>query len=148
VRGKGDLHYCLVFIFKEFLITLNMKIMLQLSHKNLDVYQISLKFVKEIYQLTKLFPKEEQFALISQLRRAAVSVSSNLAEGAARISAKDKKRFYEISRSSLVEIDTQLEISMLLSYLSDQQLKVAEIQANSIFGMLSKMIKNLELKSL
>ena len=55
--------------------------MLNLSHKNLEVYKISLQFVKEIYAITKLFPKEEQFVLVTQLRLAAVSVSSNLAEG-------------------------------------------------------------------
>src|SRR6476646_4730638 len=80
--------------------------MLNLSHKQLDVYQISLKLVKEVYNATKQFPKEEQYVLTSQLRRAAISVSSNIAEGAARRSKREKRRFYEISRSSLVEIDT------------------------------------------
>jgi four helix bundle protein len=80
--------------------------MLNLSHKDLEVYKISLLLVKEIYKLTRSYPKEEQFVLVTQLRRAAISVCSNLAEGAARKSGREKKRFYEISRSSLVEIDT------------------------------------------
>jgi len=74
--------------------------MLALSHKKLGVYLLSLKLVKEIYKVTGLFPQEEKFGLISQLRRAAVSVCSNIAEGAARRSKLEKKRFYEISGSS------------------------------------------------
>ena len=58
--------------------------MLNLSHKNLDVYKISLNLVKEVYKATRQFPKEEQYVLISQIRRAAISVASNIAEGASR----------------------------------------------------------------
>ena len=67
--------------------------MLNLSHKNLDVYKIATQMVKEVYRLTKLYPKEEQFTLITQLRRAAISVCSNLAEGAARKSPQKKRGF-------------------------------------------------------
>lgn len=88
--------------------------MLNLAHKQLDVYKFSLNLVKEVYILTKTLPKEEQFALVSQLRRAAISVCSNIAEGSARSSKPERKRFYEISRSSLVEVDTQFEITLIL----------------------------------
>lgn len=117
--------------------------MLTLSHKKLDVYLLSLKLVKEIYKVTGLFPQEEKFGLMSQLRRAAVSVCSNIAEGAARRSKLEKKRFYEISRSSVVEIDTQFEIAILLEYVT--HIPIAEIEQNleSVFKMLSKMIDNL-----
>ena len=81
--------------------------MLDLSHKNLDVYQMALKFVDEVYKITSFFPKDEKYGLTSQLRRAAISVCSNIAEGAAKVSKKEKKKFYEIARSSLVETDTQ-----------------------------------------
>jgi len=67
--------------------------MLQLSHKSLMVYQQGLNLVAEVYKKTKLYPKEEQFILVSQLRRAVISVCSNLAEGAARRSHAEKKRF-------------------------------------------------------
>ena len=67
--------------------------MLDLSHKNLEVYKIALQLVKEVYSVTKQLPKDELYGLTSQLRRAAVSISSNLAEGAARKSAKEKKDF-------------------------------------------------------
>ena len=120
--------------------------MLNLSHKNLDVYKIALQLVKEVYRVTKLLPKEEVYGLVSQLRRAAVSVSSNLAEGAARKSSKEKKRFYEISRSSLVEVDTQMEICLLLEYVKNENLLGLEKHSESVFRMLSKMIGNLELK--
>ena len=118
--------------------------MLQLSHKNLKVYQLSLELVREVYLHTKSYPKEEQFVLVSQLRRAAVSVCSNIAEEAARISKNEKKRFYEISRSSLVEVDTQIEISLILEYLKKNKILKLEEYLESVFKMLSKMISNLE----
>lgn len=117
--------------------------LLQLSHKNLEVYNISLKLIKEIYKVTATFPREEQYVLISQIRRAAVSVCSNIAEGASRISKREKKRFYEISRSSLVEIDTQFEIAIALQYYKRGQIEELEQYLESIFRMLSKMIDNL-----
>jgi four helix bundle protein len=80
--------------------------MLSLGHKKMKAYQLALSLVKEVYKLTSNFPVDERFGLVSQLRRAAVSVCSNIAEGAARKSPADR-RFYEISRSSCVEIDTQ-----------------------------------------
>lgn len=80
--------------------------MLKLNHKKLTVWEKSIDFVKEVYRLTDNFPSEEKFGLISQVRRAAVSVSSNLSEGASRKSEKERRRYYEIARSTLVEIDT------------------------------------------
>ena len=117
--------------------------MLELSHKKLDVYQISLKLIEEIYKATRSFPKEEQYVLVSQIRRAAISVCCNIAEGASRISKKEKKRFYEISRSSLVEVDTQFEIAIILAYYQKGQMKELEKYLESTFRMLSKMIGNL-----
>ena len=118
--------------------------MLDLSHKNLEVYKIALMLVKEVYTVTKLLPKDELYGLTSQVRRAAVSVSNNLAEGAARKSSKEKKRFYEISRSSLVEVDTQIEICMLLEHVKKENLVQLEKYSESVFRMHSKMIGNLE----
>jgi four helix bundle protein len=119
-------------------------VMLQLAHKNLEVYRIALDLVKEIYRVTKSYPKEEQFVLVTQLRRAAISVCSNLAEGSARFSKPEKRRFYEISRSSLVEIDTQFEISLVLKYLKKQEIEKLEQYLESVFKMISKMISNLK----
>lgn len=117
--------------------------MLNLSHKNLEVYKISLNLLEEVYSATKGFPKEELYVLVSQIRRAAISVCSNIAEGASRISKKEKKRFYEISRSSLVEMDTQFEIAIILKYYKNGHMKELEQYLESTFRMLSKMISNL-----
>ena len=118
--------------------------MLQLSHKKLDVYQISLKLVKEIYNVTQQFPTEERFLIVNQVRRAAISVCSNLAEGSARKSKQEKIRFFEISRSSAVEIDTQFEISLILQYVQNEQIAQLEQYLESVFRMISKLISNLE----
>src|SRR5690242_4728935 len=118
--------------------------MLTLSHKNLEVYKLALELIKELYTATKAFPKEEQFVLVPQIRRAAISVCCNIAEGASRFSKKKKKRFYEVSRSSVVEIDTQLEIAVILEYYKSGQIPELEQHLESIFRMLSKMINNLD----
>jgi four helix bundle protein len=118
--------------------------MLNLSHKGLDVYRLALLFVKEVYEITKTFPKEERFVLVTQMRRATISVCSNIAEGAARRSKQEKKRFYEVARSSIVELDTQLEICIILGYLAGNNLDELNQSLESIFRMLSKMIDNLE----
>lgn len=116
--------------------------MLDLSHKKLEVWKLSLELVKEVYKLTGTYPKEELYGLVSQMRRASVSVASNLSEGAARTSSKEKCRFFEVSRSSLVELDTQVEISVVLDYLNEQKIKGLKPTAESVFKILSKLINN------
>lgn len=118
--------------------------MLDLSHKKLEVWKLSLVLVKEVYKLTATFPKEETFGLSSQMRRSVVSVASNLAEGAARKSPKEKARFFEVSRSSIVELDTQVEISKTLNYVSQETLQLFNQTSESIFKILSKLIQNAE----
>src|SRR6056297_2678067 len=93
-------------------------IMLDLNHKRMTVWVKSLELVKLIYKLTSTFPLEEKYGMISQLRRASVSVVSNISEGASRRTFKERSRFYEIARSSLVEVDTQIELSLELKYLT------------------------------
>ena len=116
--------------------------MLKLNHKNLDVWQIAMKFVLKIYKTTKVFPKEELFGLTNQIRRGAVSIVSNIAEGSARSSAPDRRRFYEISRSSLVEIDSQLEISQNLGYINEKNIQELEPYLEEIFVKISNLIKS------
>jgi len=115
--------------------------MLDLAHKKLDVWKKSLEFVSTIYKLTQTFPREEQFGLISQLRRASVSVISKIAEGFARSSKIETRRFLEIARPSLVEVDTQIEISIILKYLTENDIKNLKENSNHIFAMLTNLIK-------
>lgn len=109
----------------------------------MEVYKQAKELLKTIYQLTTTFPKDEKYLLVDQIRRAAVSVCSNIAEGSARFSPAEKKRFYEISRSSLVEIDTQADISENLGYITQEEMQQTEILMEAVFKMLSKMIRNL-----
>jgi four helix bundle protein len=116
--------------------------MLQLNHKKLNVWKEGINLVKLIYKATESFPKNELFGLCNQLRRASVSVVSNIAEGASRKSKAERIRFYEISRSSIVEIDTQLEIAKELNYIKEDNIIVIENKITHIFSMLSNLIKN------
>ncbi|MBE0571005.1 MAG: four helix bundle protein [Ignavibacteriaceae bacterium] len=118
--------------------------MLDLSHKKLDIWNYSLDLVSKIYSLTSKFPKEELFGLTSQLRRASVSVSSNVAEGLSRTSKLEKIRFLEISRSSLVEIDTQLEITLKLKLSNNNELIEIEKLLNSLFAMITSLKKKIK----
>ena len=86
------------------------------SYRDLIVWQKSMELAKETYLLTKIFPKEELYGLISQMRRCAVSVPSNIAEGKGRGSDKEFIRFLRISLGSLYELNTQLELSHNLNY--------------------------------
>lgn len=117
--------------------------MLLLAHKSMEIYAIGKDLVSAIYELTEKYPKEEKYGLVSQLRRAVISICSNLAEGSSRFSKAERKRFYEIARGSVVEIDTQLDISVLLGYTTKEALVGIELKLESVFKMLSKMITTL-----
>ena len=113
---------------------------LSLAHTKLDVFTISREFVLICYRETKLFPNEEKFALTQQIRRAALSVHLNLAEGSSRKSLAERKRFYEISRGSIIEVDTAFDIAVGLGYVSkDKPEHLGNLLIRS-FQMLSKMI--------
>ena len=114
--------------------------MLNLSHKKLDVWEHSIELIKIIYKLTEEFPKNEIFGITNQMRRCSVSISSNIAEGCSRKSTNEKRRFFEISRSSLVELDTQLEISLQLSYLDLNNMNYIDELINKLFAKLSNLI--------
>ena len=88
-------------------------------HKKLDVWKLSMELTRTIYRLTAAYPGEEKFGLVSQLRRAAVSIPSNLAEGAARRSPNEFRNFLSIARSSLSELDTQLDLSQQLGLITE-----------------------------
>lgn len=116
--------------------------MLKLNHKNLKAWEKSLNLIKEVYALTRRLPKEEMYVLTSQLRRASISIASNIAEGASRKSTIERKRFYQISRSSSVEIDTQIEICKLLNYFNDSDLKNLDTELNNVFALLTAIVNN------
>lgn len=92
------------------------------SFEKLDVWKLSIKLTKLVYRLTKVFPDDEKFGLTSQIRRASVSIASNLAEGSSRISGKEQARFSEISYSSLHEVLNQSIIANELEYISEDEL--------------------------
>ena len=116
--------------------------MLNLSHKKLDVWILGIKLVKQIYDLTNNYPKEELYGITNQMRRAVVSIPNNIAEGSARISNKEKCRFYEIARSSLVEVDNLLEVSIELKYVTLKELTKTSDIINENFAKLSNLIKS------
>jgi four helix bundle protein len=84
-----------------------------LNHQNMDVYQASMDFVLECYKYVRYLPGDEKFGLISQIKRAALSVHLNVAEGFSRKSLKERKRFFEIARGSMIEVDAALDIAKL-----------------------------------
>ena len=114
--------------------------LLQLRHKSLNVYGAVRDLTKEVYAVTTLLPAEEKFSMVQRLRRAALSVKLNLAEGSTRKSGAERARFTEIARGSVVEIDAALETALDLNYLKLEQLNAAGELLNKCFAMLSNMI--------
>jgi four helix bundle protein len=112
------------------------------SFEKLDVWQKSRVFAKDIYITTKEFPKSEQFGLTSQLRRASVSVCSNIAEGSGRIGIKDSARFYVIAYSSLIEVLNQLILSNDLEFIRDEDFKTLRSKMEEVSRMLNALHKN------
>jgi four helix bundle protein len=117
------------------------------SYRDLDVWKQSRLLVKSVYQLTKTFPKEEQFGLTNQLRRAAISVPSNIAEGSGRNHSKDSTQFFFIARGSLYEIETQLIIASDLDFLSDSQLQEVLVQVTRCKKLLNGFINYFQNKT-
>lgn len=86
-------------------------------HERLEAWRIAMQLAKSIYELTASFPADERFGLMQQMRRAAVSIPSNIAEGAGRNGAKEYLHFIGISRGSLAELETQMQLAVMLNYL-------------------------------
>jgi four helix bundle protein len=114
------------------------------SYRKLNVYQLSKKLVTDIYKLIGTFPNTETYALSDQLRRAAISIPSNIAEGTAKASPKEQFHFLEIAYGSLMEITCQLEISYDLGYINQVQLRQLEEEIVMIYKMLSSMQSTLK----
>ena len=117
---------------------------LQLAHTKLNVYQQTKLLTIECYKVTRLLPADEKFGMVSQLRRAALSVHLNLAEGASRKSLAERKRYYEISRGSLIEVDTAIGIAFELQYIASTDIQaLGEIIINT-FKLLTGLINHEE----
>ena len=107
-----------------------------MKFKNLIVYQKSKELVKQVYALLKQFPDDERFALCGQIRRAAISIPSNIVEGMARLSTKDQSHFLNIAYGSLMELYAQLDIAHDLGYLSENEFIKIETQIDEIDKMI------------
>ena len=113
-------------------------------YRKLLVYQQALLQVKEVYTLTKKFPAHEQYGLSDQIRRAVISIPSNIAEGMGRSSIKERIHFLEIANGSLTETMCQLEIAQLLEYISNDELNSNEERLTEISRLLNGLKKSLE----
>lgn len=110
------------------------------SHKDLVVWQKSYKLSLIIYSITKKFPRDEMFALVSQMRRASVSIPSNIAEGNIRFGMKDNAQFLRIAYGSAAEPDTQLSISKDLGYTSEKEYTEATQLLSEIMKILYTLL--------
>ena len=115
-------------------------------YRDLQVWQKGIELVKEIYLLTKQFPKEEIYGLSSQIRRASVSIPSNIAEGQARKNTDEFRQFLYIALGSLAEVDTQLELPIQLSYLSQNDIHKTANLVLELRKMLYSLINKLPKK--
>lgn len=116
-------------------------------HKDLEVWKESMSFVTEVYKVTQSFPKEELYTLSNQLRRSAVSIPSNIAEGAARQSSKEFIQFLYIALGSLMESETQLIIAKNLKFIDDDNFELLNEKINLISKLLNGLIRYRKNKS-
>jgi len=115
------------------------------THKDLILYKKAVIFVSDIYELTNSYPPEEKFGVISQLRRASVSIPTNIAEGSGRSSKKEFRRFLFISLGSISEIETLFEISLNLNYIDSDQYNALNTNLGELRKMTSSLIKSLNI---
>ena len=111
------------------------------KHHDLQVWQEAMHLVKEIYRVTSSFPKEEMYALVGQMRRAAVSIPCNIAEDSARTGNRELLQFLSIARDSLSELETQVYIAKELNYLSNEAELLIKI--DKIFGLIGGLMKSI-----
>ncbi len=114
------------------------------DYRNLVVWQKSMDLVKQVYALTRLLPKEEILALSNQIRRAVVSIPSNIAEGYGRHSRNDYLRFLNIARGSKNEVETQLQICLMLDYLKPEDIAETQAICTEVGKMLNSLINTVK----
>ncbi len=112
------------------------------SFRKLNAYIYAKELVKKVYELLKKFPREEQYALCDQLRRAVISLPSNIAEGTGRVSSKDQAHFFTIAYGSLMEVLAQMDVACDLGYISNDEFneieKLIDTEAKLLTGLASK----------
>ena len=113
------------------------------SHRDLIVWQKAVKLVVMLYDLTKGFPKEETYGLISQIRRAATSIPANIAEGQGRRLKGEYQHFLGNARGSLWELDTHIEVSFLLGFITEPQYQATRAQMDEIGRMLNGLMRSI-----
>ena len=118
-----------------------------MTHKDLIVWKKGIELVKEIYEITNSFPKTEQFGLTSQIRRSAVSIPSNIAEGCGRNSNKELTQFLYVALGSASELETQIIISSELKFTSTESADRILCQLNEIIRMISALIKSIKTRT-
>jgi four helix bundle protein len=121
----------------------NQKIQIK-SHRDLIVWQKAVELAIDLYQLTKLFPKDETYGLTSQIRRAATSIPANIAEGQGRRHRGEFQQFLGNARGSLWEIETHIEVSFRLTYLTQTQYLELRGKMDEIGGMLNGLLRSLQ----
>lgn len=114
------------------------------SYKDLLVWQKSINLVEKVYLVTKIFPKDEIFGLTSQIKRSAISIPSNIAEGTGRSTRKDYLQFLHIAYGSLLELETQLLIAKNLGFAKQEEYGMLAEQILEISKMLKSLIKSLQ----
>ena len=117
------------------------------SYKELIVWQKAKALAGDVYRTTDNFPRHETYGLTSQLRRAAVSVASNIAEGQGRLTKGEFQQFLGHARGSLLELETQLAIAVDLHYLSPDELTLLEAKTSEVRRLLNGLIDALRMKS-
>jgi four helix bundle protein len=113
------------------------------THKDLEVWQTAIDLAKEVYETTKTYPKEEMFGLVSQMRRCAASIPSNIAEGAARNGKEEFLQFLRIALGSLSELDTQIEISRATGIGDKSQLERLQEKTTRVKMMTNGLVRSL-----
>ena len=111
------------------------------NFRDLEVWKLGMEIVVDVYESTKIFPKEETYGLVSQMRRAAVSIASNVAEGFNRYHNKEYRQFLYIALGSCAELETQIELSLLLGYITQSIRKKILEKLDHESRMLRNLIK-------
>lgn len=114
------------------------------THRDLEVWRASIDLARSVYDLTRQYPKEELFGLVSQMRRASVSIASNIAEGAARNGDKEFMQFLYIALGSASELDTHIEISRVIRICPEDHLQTLQNDITRVRMLISGLIRSLK----